>query len=534
GLPVMFSLALALCAFAADPETVLVPQQHGHTGPTTTQNSQVDKIDDVLTVEWNEKRIQVSPHVITFTGGVRALYGPTVLTADKLTLYLDPDARYGIAEGNVHVEDPDGRVDASYLKFDWRNRTGQGRDVQVEAGGLLLRAGGIEMGQKLWELTEVYATPCDEGTPLFALRSPRVTVTPGQGGVARSAQLSLLGNRIVTLKQYRFSFTRRGGGALRLPSPSFSNGRFGIAWNNEVALTRGTTIYGGFRAKQREKTSANLEVTRNLMAGDSIVGAPPPRSDLEERFGFGYFDNIYIQRPSDERDLIGFRRSTISVGAGWNQGAAARRVDTVFTKPVEGVYQVGALSNGLAFDGQVRLQSIRAFDGPTQLRALVNSNILLPALDFGSGLYTHVRLSGTGYLNKGGTFGWGAAQAGLVFKASRQLRLGASLVRGFETGTPAFEADRLYSTNALHLRTDIDFGATKLNLLGKYDFDRRSWYDYEIAVTQAAGCVEPFVAYRRFPSTLTFGLRLRIDDFLELINRRGRKQPVGPAEDREP
>lgn len=84
-----------------------------------------------------------------------------------------------------------------------------------------------------------------------------------------------------------------------------------------------------------------------------------------------------------------------------------------------------------------------------------------------------------------------------------------------------FDADRLYSEHALHLRADLKLPATKFSVLVKYDFDRRSAYDVEFTLKQAIRSIEPFVSYRSFPGTLSFGVSVRMQKLLEALQKRG-------------
>src|SRR5580704_2964905 len=50
---------------------------------------------------------------ITYTDGVKVIYGVTTLVADTVT--VDRLGRHGVAKGHVHVTDPDVTMDAAEL-----------------------------------------------------------------------------------------------------------------------------------------------------------------------------------------------------------------------------------------------------------------------------------------------------------------------------------------------------------------------------------------------------------------------------------
>jgi hypothetical protein len=53
----------------------------------------------------------------------------------------------------------------------------------------------------------------------------------------------------------------------------------------------------------------------------------------------------------------------------------------------------------------------------------------------------------------------------------------------------------------------------------KYDHEL-GWFDREYWIAQAAGCLEPYLIYRKFPQTYTLGVRFRMDDLYDIISRR--------------
>jgi hypothetical protein len=129
-------------------------------------------------------------------------------------------------------------------------------------------------------------------------------------------------------------------------------------------------------------------------------------------------------------------------------------------------------------------------------------------------------LDGTGVLSEASGFGWLRTAGYLVVKPDPKVSLAAGGLYTVETGTPHFLTDKLYSKRAFHLRGDVDLGSIRATSLVKYDIDRASWYDVEYGFAFAAGSFEPYLNYRQFPRELQFGVRLRVDEFLDLLTDR--------------
>src|SRR5262249_37167624 len=120
----------------------------------------------------------------------------------------------------------------------------------------------------------------------------------------------------------------------------------------------------------------------------------------------------------------------------------------------------------------------------------------------------------------------------LVFKPIPQLTLGAAYIAGGQGGRPDFISDELVSKNAAHFRADLNLGPTQISYLAKYDMNGKGWYDREFSVSQAVGCLEPFITGREFPRDYVLGVRLRLGDFFDMLQRRKqtRTKPVAPQQ----
>lgn len=489
----------------------------------------VEQVDDVLTVEWRRKSIRPADGAVIFSGGVVARYGVTELHADTLTLYQSQSRREGIAEGQVQLVDPDGTASADRLAFNWGNQTAKGTRMKIVVSGLYVDADEVDIKPGEWVLTGVAASPEAGARPMFGLRSPRVVYRPGKTGRAYRASFSVFGNRLITLPSYDFGGKRTSDG-LRPPSISVRGG-LGINWRSSLLVDDRTRLGGGFRARRGDWPGVQAEITRSLLPRNEPGTLRPPENDLGERFAYGYFDSLLVRRPSVERETVGARRSSVSLATTFNQSMTARLNDRLYSKPAELILEEGREVGGFGLLANARYQSIREENGRNEKRAVVMGAALAPSVEIGGGLETHLRVDAATFLGRE-RFGWAQVQGGLVYRPSSQLRLGAAYVLASQSGRPLFENDRLFSMRAFHGRMDVDFGSTRVSFLTKFDFDRRKWYDNEIGLSQVVGPIEPFVTFREFPRTVSFGVRFRADEVFDRIQRRLAGQPARSSKDR--
>lgn len=483
-----------------------------------SQQTTIEKIDQILTVEWRRKTILPRENKVIFSEGVVARYGPTVLYANTLTISQKEGDKRGIAEGAIRLEDPDGNLSADYLEFNWESKIGQAQNVVVDIDGLHIEARQADLKREEWVFTDVVAAPDGSKDPLVRVRTPSITYRPGQAGTARRPSLYLFGAKVITLPSYRFG-AKRQEQVLSFPSISYSQG-LGISWRTAVPIDDRSRFNGSLRAKAGEGPGISAQVVRSFLPRNEPQGIISPISELNERFTYGYFDNVYVKSPAEERTLISARRGSAAVGLTVNELANGRLNRDLYTKSIDVVFEQARPFGDFGFYSSLRYSDIREEGGTSENRIMASVTTLMPQLDFGGGLKSHARVETNGYTGDRNQFGWIASQFGLVYEPFSTIRVGGTYFVASEFGKPTFVADRLFSKSGYHLRLDADFGTTQFSYLAKYDDNRKKWYDNEFSITQTIGSIMPFVSYREFPRSFTFGVKLRAEETLNRIAKR--------------
>ncbi len=497
------------------------------------------RIDDDLLISAETSSYDPNTKVWIFSRGVVATYGLSTVKSDRLELRLAEGDRRAIATGNVQLEDPDVTLQAQNLDFSWdpAGRTGRAENATIRIGRLQLQAEQVNIKPELYEFINVSATTNPGNPALYLLRSPRLTLVPGKSGSAQRPSLFLFGQKLVTLPDRNFNLDPRTQG-VSLPSISYRRGAgLGVSFQAGRLLDERTNLYVGAATFPGSYPGFGAVVTRSSVPVERSNQILTPASDLGERFYYGYFENIDVNAPANERAFLRSDRRAVSVSSVWNAGVGARGADTFVTKALEGVYEIGGtyggrratreneygekeevIEGGVGYYGQTRLQHIRERGGPFTARAVAIGSLQLPTYNFGPRLSTLGRID-TSIFGGRNQFGWIRGSAGLVYQALPQLRLAGAFVTSAEAGTPQFAFDPLYAKSGYHLRGDLNLGATRVSYLTKYD-TRLKMYDREYMISQVAGAFEPFLVYRKFPQEYRFGLRLRIDEFYEILRRK--------------
>lgn len=486
---------------------------------------QVQQIDE-LVVEYRQSRIDVANRRTEFTGGVTARYGLTVVRADRLS--LDMEARNGVAEGAVRLDDPDGMLTAARLEFNWRDRTGSADEAELMVGNVKVRVRLIEVLPDQWTLYDAWATPCGERRPALVASSRKVVLRPGRSGRASSPKLSLFGVSLGTIPfADRFSLDNRVTG-LRLPSITSRRGEgLGVSWASSVLVNDQTSLSASYIKFPKSEASFGAGLAWSAVSPTKSTGLIYPRTELSERFAESYFDNIGNEDPAAEHAYLGAERRTLAASSLWNQGVRGRWEDSdTITKRFEAAGEAGGdFGWGLGFL-QLRYQSIQpSRSEPFRDRLALHSSAATKPLNLARGLTAGYRLDLGAYAEG---FSWARSVASMVYEPVPGYRAGIAWIAGGSKGRPRYAFDRLYSQKGLHLRGDARIGPLSLSGLFKYDFDQKRWYDHEYLVSIVAGCFEPFIIWRQFPSDVKFGVRLRTDALTKKLGKREFKRSQEP------
>src|SRR5690606_10309673 len=101
-------------------------------------------------VEYQVVNQDLSTGIMVFSGGVKAFYGLTEISADNLI--LDIRKEIGSAKGNVVVTDPEGTIRARDMDFNWADgkKEGTAFNALIELGHVVVKAETVDIGKEVW------------------------------------------------------------------------------------------------------------------------------------------------------------------------------------------------------------------------------------------------------------------------------------------------------------------------------------------------------------------------------------------------
>lgn len=489
--------------------------ESGQTPPT----SQRETVGSELIVEWRTKRIQLDPRIVSFSGEVKATFGPTTLYADELV--LNYDTKEGHANGSVRLIDPDGTLQAKDLEFNWAEHTGRASDVEIETTGARIYVSKLEISPDQWLLYNGRATICNERDPKFWVTSSLTKLRPGHNGEARKLGIDLLGWKLGPIPFMTFSLDQRVTG-LRLPAISFRRKvGLGMAWSSSFLLQDNLSVTATTANFPKLMPSYSALFTYSFLPADQSHGLIAPRSDLGERFADSYMDSVGVEAPYEEDAYVRQKKATLSAGTAWNLSTRGRALDlTSVSKSAEIVGEAGGVFGQLGGFVQVRPQSIRQDGGsPFKNRLALFTVANLGDIHLAPRIDLRFRADTASYIGSE-TYSWQRAQTAIVFQPTKQVRISGGYTHVWEHGQPQLPFDRLQASRSWDLRGDVQLGPLSISALFRYDSTTKRWYDHEYSVSLIAGCFEPYVIVRQTPSDLNFGVRFRIDALLGKLQQR--------------
>lgn len=503
------------------------------------------EIEPDIIVTAKSVETDITHGVSYWRSGVRLEYGPTSLTADTLVirtktgipeidskpfeipeLGISLGVNEGYATGAVKVDDPDAKIQARNIRLNWNegSRNSRLEDASIEIGALRLTAESLTQTPEGWVLTNTTLTTCRNNPPLYRVKMRTTLVVPGKRVSARGVRIAIFGQTLPTIPSFSASLDRRTKG-MTIPNLAYRKDEgFGVSWNAAFLVGSDSQISGQINSFKNVLPTTQLQYSvSRLEKGSNSTALLQPRSDLDERFFYSFFKNVYTTDLEDQAGYVREKRDLWSVTTSWNVGSVARTgfEEPTFSKPIDLAREVSGPVGTYGFIAHAQAMTVRQTGDALRSRLLLNGSLSSPVSRRGRVGTIH-RLDFGSFLGAG-TYGWVGGEVGGTYDLSPFFRVGLGAYAYKDFGTPLYKVDQLTSMQGISLRTDLLSKSTKLSVMWQYD-PVKGWYDLEYRASQVVGCLEPVLIYRRNPSDYQIGIRFRIDEVLDILQQRDFKR----------
>ncbi len=454
---------------------------------------------------------------------------PTLITTERLIIRrAEGIAR---AEGATRVVDEAGTVEANNLEIRFTPAEegkpsvflyATAQQPRLKLGKALISGEVLRIEPGVWIIEQGQAMLVDLARGGTRIRARRIRIYPGDYGVAEQAVFTVAGQPLPPVPRLRFNLDRRVTG---IKPPNLTNRRgvgFGISWDSFVAVGSQSAVGASWNSFPGLAPSYRLEYVYSTLDARRQPFSIAPRDDLDERVRDGWFNNVGVGTPEEEAESLRRDLSSASFGTMWNVATSARVPDSQdVSKAWQAGYDFGRQAGGWGQRLTFKVHRIRPDDLTNWVdRGLVYASVSAPPLRLSRDWAVVSRADLFGTFSNRGQFGFARTELGLIGRPGGGLTLGAAYAYGYETGRPDFAFDRLVAPEAFLLRADYQRGPWTFRYLAKFDIRARSWYDREWELALVAGSFEPFMLRREFPTDYRIGIRFRIDDLVNRLQRR--------------
>lgn len=497
-----------------------------------------------LVIEANEVEWQKEGLLRRFIGNVRASYETITLTSEEAEI-SEENQTAEFRKGVVIVAQDVGEIHAEQVFIRYgEQRGGFARGIQITAHEASFQGNLLEVEPGVWRLKGAKATTCERHTPDYLINLPDVVFKPNRFIAGRDASIQFGKILRLPVPFYHVGLNPQQTG-LQPPTPTINEDfKAGYRWRNVFAINRQTAFLYEQIANQETVPYVNAQLaytTKPRTEGD-LDQMITIRNEDRERFQNSYLDNVIVPSLHAEYRHLAQDNITYFAGRSTNVNTVARpgQPERLDREAYAGMEFIAGIGNWNTYT-HLRFGPVKERGTTKSLnRAEIYATLLSPLYTLSKEISLHLRGDVGTFLGDGNDSLWARPVFALHYtnnpsmtnskspleppnpkeKAKESFALTLAYFNAITTGTPQFDADRLYSAHALHLRADLNLPATDLSILLKYDFDRKRLYDVEISLHQVAHCIKPFIAYRQFPGSLTFGFQLRADKLFDALKRK--------------
>ncbi|MDW8106269.1 MAG: hypothetical protein RMK45_02195, partial [Armatimonadota bacterium] len=439
---------------------------------------------------------------INLSGRVTIEYQERVLEGEQFALSTEQERIR--ADAPFRFIAPEGVLQGQRLDYFYTQGRGRFEGAEAEVLGVYLRAAVLEGDLADFAAREASIATCDPLRPPIRVQTARVRLRDGARLTVSNARLALYGRTLLTLPQLTLR-VRETAEILSLPSPVYSRETgWGIRTQLELPFEANAELQLSNVSYLRSVPETRFVAGIALGQGTPSLGEP----DLRLRFELSALYNL---RASPERRRVR-RAPTLRLEYSANvrpllaprERLRLSRREVGISLPLQAEMGFGELSMRYG----TLSERVDAQRSPTYERVVLEgewfqslwaiSSLQLRLCAWGS-YASYVRAKP--YL-------WLRPQVEVLWQPSESLTLMAGYAQATTQNASPLLSDQLQARRELSLRAEYQRGNVRLGALLKYDLEARELYDVQLLVGWRDRCIEPYLFWRRNPSTVLIGLTL--------------------------
>lgn len=161
--------------------------------------------------------------IVELKDDVHIIYGQQSFKSDEAVLYLQTEEVE--ARGNVVIETPSSRIEATWLKLNYKTNTGELRNAVIRSGQITLEGLRIEqIAEDEYIAENAYFTACDTCPPAWSFRGSRVRAKLGGYAHVKNAWFEIAHLPVLPIPYMIFPLKSERQTGLLIPSIGYEDG----------------------------------------------------------------------------------------------------------------------------------------------------------------------------------------------------------------------------------------------------------------------------------------------------------------------
>jgi len=439
---------------------------------------------------------------IELLGKVRIEYQGRRLEGERLL--LDTEAGLVRSEEPFRLFAEQGALTGQRGEYFYGQARGRFEGVQATVLGIYLDAALLEGDLRDFTAQEVVVSTCDPFRPPIRVRAGRVRLVRGARLTLRNARLSLYGQPLARLPQLT---VRVGETAevMSLPTPVYSmETGWGARAQLELPLGENALLQASAVSYLRAVPETRVALGVAMRGGEPALSAPDVRLRFEQSALYNLRARPERAPPADALTLRAELTRDVRPLLSPRERLRVSRTEVGLVAPLQSRSGFGEAS--------LRYGSLRErIDGQltsTRERLALEGDWFQPLLGREAWqLRLHLWASYADYAGVS-DYQWLRLQLELLWQPSDALAVMAGYARASTRGSSPFLSEQLRARREASLRAEHQQGNLRLGVLLKYDLERRDLYDVQALIGWRDRCLEPYLFWRRTPSSVLLGVTL--------------------------
>lgn len=442
---------------------------------------------------------------LELSGNVVLEYLGRTLNAEILS--VDTERTRVASEGAFLLKAPEGTIEGVGVEYDYATGRGQFRQFTANVLRVIVRGEQLEGDLSAFTAQRVVATTCELNPPDFALVAESIRLTGGARLRLRNARLQIQGRTLLTLPQVVVR-VRETAELVDLPSPVYSP-ETGWGARTQIELPLGRRALGtvGASLYLRAVPETRL-VLAYALRGEDPRGTEP---ELRARFEATPLYNLRLT-PLQAEGRLRNRTPTLRLEQSVNvrplfapaPNSRISRSEITLDLPAQLGSGLGVLSMRIGSQGE----RIGSTTTPRKRRTVLEVEWLQPLWNYRTlNLQAYLWASRADY-SGGQRYQWFRPQVALQWNPSPALSLMAGYAFSRVEGTTPFLSDALPVRHEWSARAELIQANLRLSGLVVYDTQRNRIHDIQLSLGWRTHCLEPYLFWRRSPSSVLIGVNL--------------------------